>query len=348
MYVTAATVSGELRMTCSLLVLDRRRRRTTAASGRPCWSRSPATSRCRPGALRLALISAPPRRRSSQVFGPSGSPTSVPHALAVVARVGHPAGAVGVVLVRRRVQAAAPAQLDLLAEALLGLLADVGEVDDARLELRQRADELDRGRGPERGRDLGLQPGGDRRDLDVVDGHLDADLAAPVLGEAIEPLVVARHEVAPDEDLQLAGELLRRVGELLRRARRRLPRSCPLSSSPSDPPQPTSTIVAAVPWMNLRRVITNGLPRSVIVALPCHRRCNSPTVARRTRRVYPAGGPRNLDLAARWPSRRRAPRESTAAPCRALRRGRATPPSCASSCASARACSSSARSGTCA
>jgi hypothetical protein len=36
----------------------------------------------------------------------------------------------------------------------------------------------------------------------------------------------------------------------------------------SEPPQPASTSVAAVPWMNLRRVITNGLPRSLIVALP--------------------------------------------------------------------------------
>ena len=148
--------------------------------------------------------------------GAVGQPDLGPHALAVVARVRHPAGAVGVVLVRRRVQAAAPAQVDLLAEALLGLLADVGEVDHAGLELRQRADERREVVPGARG-DLRLQPRGDRRDLDVVDGHLHADLATPVLREAVEPLVVARHEVAPDEDLQLTGELLRRVGELLRR-----------------------------------------------------------------------------------------------------------------------------------
>ena len=104
-------------------------------------------------------------------------------------------------------------------------------------------------------------------DLDVVDGDVDADLAAPVLRELVEPLVVARHEVAPHQDLEAAGELRVGLGELWRR--RLAGRSSVVVSS--SPPQPASSTAAAVaPWMNLRRVIMNGLngSNSVVIASP--------------------------------------------------------------------------------
>ena len=63
--------------------------------------------------------------------------------------------------------------------------------------------------GGDAGRDLGL--------VDVVDGDVDPDLLAPVLGELVEPLVVAGHEVAPQQDLQVTGELGPRLGEADRR-----------------------------------------------------------------------------------------------------------------------------------
>src|SRR5829696_1280681 len=63
------------------------------------------------------------------------------------------------------------------------------------------------------GLDLGRDPGRDLGVVDVVDGHVDPDLLAPVLGEGAEPLVVAGHEVAPEQDLEVTRELGPRLGE---------------------------------------------------------------------------------------------------------------------------------------
>jgi hypothetical protein len=65
------------------------------------------------------------------------------------------------------------------------------------------------------GLDLGGDAGGDLRLVDVVDDDVHADLLPPRLGELVEPRVVAGHEVAPQQDLQVAGELLGRFGERL-------------------------------------------------------------------------------------------------------------------------------------
>src|SRR5829696_4494641 len=67
------------------------------------------------------------------------------------------------------------------------------------------------------GLDLGRDPGRDLGVVDVVDGHVDPDLLAPVLGEGAEPLVVAGHKVAPEQDLEIARELGPRLGEADRR-----------------------------------------------------------------------------------------------------------------------------------
>src|SRR5215212_592683 len=79
------------------------------------------------------LISAPPCSSSSQVEGPLRHANARPQRHPVVARVGHPAGRVGVVAAGGRVEAGLLAQLELLAPPLGGLLGDVLEVVDARL-----------------------------------------------------------------------------------------------------------------------------------------------------------------------------------------------------------------------
>ena len=55
------------------------------------------------------------------------------------------------------------------------------------------------------GRDFGL--------VDVVDGDVDSDLLPPVLHERVEPLIVCGHEVAPEQDLEVTGDLASRLGE---------------------------------------------------------------------------------------------------------------------------------------
>ena len=99
---------------------------------------------------------------------------------------------------------------------LLGLLHNVLQVDNARLELREGGDVLnevvallglDLSRGA--GRDLGL--------VDVVDCDVDADSLPPLLHERVEPLIGCGHEVAPQQDLEVAGKLARRVCECCRR-----------------------------------------------------------------------------------------------------------------------------------
>ena len=78
---------------------------------------------------------------------------------------------------------------------------------------------LDLSRGA--GRDLGL--------VDVVDGDVDADLLPPLLHERVKPLIGCGHEVAPHQDLQVAGEFARRLSECGRRrgdARRDLRLDC--------------------------------------------------------------------------------------------------------------------------
>src|SRR4030095_16112900 len=130
----------------------------------------------------------------------------------VVAGVGDPAGRVGVVAAGGRVEAGPLAQLQLLAPALDGLVGDVLHVVDAGLELRQRGDVLDEVVALA-GLDLGRDPGRDLDVVDVVDGDVDPDLLAPVLGEGVEPAVVAGHEVALLRDLGVAGELGGGLGE---------------------------------------------------------------------------------------------------------------------------------------
>jgi hypothetical protein len=70
------------------------------------------------------------------------------------------------------------------------------------------------------GLDLGGDAGGDLRLVDVVDDDLDAHAAAPVLDEPVEPLVVAGHEVAPQQDAQGARQLAGGLGGHLRGGRR--------------------------------------------------------------------------------------------------------------------------------
>ena len=205
----------------------------------------------------LFLISAPPWSSSSQVVGPWACPRR-PQRGPVVAGVGHPAGRVGVVAAGGRVEAGLLAQLQLLAPALGGLVGDVLEVEDAGLELRQRGDVLDHV-VTLAGLDLGRDPGRDLGVVDVVDGHVDPDLLAPVLGEGAEPLVVAGHEVAPEQDLEVTRELGPRLGEadrrrlagrLLRRrrGRRRPARWCRRRSPPPcpRPPPPAGTVAGRV------------------------------------------------------------------------------------------------------
>src|SRR5262249_29722936 len=74
---------------------------------------------------------------------------------------------------------------------------------------------------PGAGGDLG---GGARRQLemrDVVDGHGNAVLLTPVLGEAVDPPVVFGDEVAPLKDLQRLGG-----SEGVRHERRQARRPC--------------------------------------------------------------------------------------------------------------------------
>src|SRR4029453_774876 len=66
---------------------------------------------------------------------------------------------------------------------------------------------------------LGRDPGRDLGVVDVVDGDVDPDLGTPVLGEGVEPCVVAGHEVAPEQDLEVTAELGGRLGEGGRRGR---------------------------------------------------------------------------------------------------------------------------------
>ena len=156
-----------------------------------------------------ALLGLDPATAVEQLLVGAGAvrqPDLLPQALAVVAGVGGPSVAEPEVLVGGGVERAAGAEPDLLAEALHRLVLEVGQVEHALLQRRRREDELDQvvalaggdlGRGP--GQQLGL--------VDVVDAHVDAHLRAPVLGEGVEPGVVAGHEVAPLEDLQVARQL---------------------------------------------------------------------------------------------------------------------------------------------
>ena len=113
---------------------------------------------------------------------------------------------------------------NLLPEQALRLFVDVGQVLHALHKEGRGDDQLDHGRalaGGERGRQGGEQVG----EVDVVHGHVDTNVIAPLLGEGIEPLVILRDEVTPLEELKLrpGRELLHRHlhhrGRHLRRLR---------------------------------------------------------------------------------------------------------------------------------
>ena len=67
------------------------------------------------------------------------------------------------------------------------------------------------------GADLAGQRSRDLGRVDVVDRDLDIVGVAPGFGEGIEPLIVAGHEVAPLQDLELGAGDVTGGGGLLRR-----------------------------------------------------------------------------------------------------------------------------------
>jgi hypothetical protein len=94
------------------------------------------------------------------------------------------------------------AEVDGLPPLLLDLLVDLAVVDGLLLVRRGRRQEHEQVVALLRG-DLGRGAGVDLADRDVVDGDAGVVLLAPLLAEhAVEPLVVARDEVAPLDDLE--------------------------------------------------------------------------------------------------------------------------------------------------
>ena len=96
---------------------------------------------------------------------------------------------------RRALRGLEPAAV-LFAEAL----GDIREIDEVTIVLagEDLADEVDEV-VPGPGCELGGVPGGQFEVGHVVHPHLDAGLVAPLLGELVEPHVVGRHVVAPQE-----------------------------------------------------------------------------------------------------------------------------------------------------
>ena len=134
----------------------------------------------------------------------------VPEILPVVDRVRDVAVGEAVVLLGPRVVRALDRQVDRLAVLLLALLVDLPVVDDVVLVDRARPEEPEEVMTLLRG-DLGRGGGVEGGDADVVDRDLGVVLLAPLLDVvAVEPLVVARDEVVPLQDLQL---LLRALSE---------------------------------------------------------------------------------------------------------------------------------------
>src|SRR6266516_2242600 len=138
--------------------------------------------------------------------GPVRQADLAPEALAVVARVGRPGVPEAVVLVGGRVEAGELGEANLVAVLADGLLDDVADVDHARLQRRRRHDPLDQVVALA-GVDLGGGAGGEQGVVDVVDGHGDAVVLAPLLGPAVEPGVVAGDEMAPLQDPELLPAL---------------------------------------------------------------------------------------------------------------------------------------------
>ncbi len=149
----------------------------------------------------------------------------LPERAAVVAGVGRVAVAETEVDIGRRVERVALRHRQLLAVPVVELLDDVGHVEHALLVLGQRGDVLD-DVVPLTGCDLG---GDGRRDVggvDVVDLGGDAVGLTPLRHELVEPDIVQRHEVAPEEDAEAgAGD----VG-----GRRRLPQRSGARAGPEE------------------------------------------------------------------------------------------------------------------
>jgi hypothetical protein len=122
----------------------------------------------------------------------------------IVARIRHPHVGERELLLGVRVVGRAAGQLHLLAVFLLERRDHVDQVDHVLLERRGQAEEHVDVVAGLRG-DLGGRPRHHVGEPDVIHGDLDALLAAPLLGPRIEPLVVGRNEMAPLEDLELAG-----------------------------------------------------------------------------------------------------------------------------------------------
>ncbi len=126
----------------------------------------------------------------------------VPQVLAEIDRVRHETVGEAEVLLRLRVIRTLDRQLDRLAMLALAFLVDLAMVDDLLLVHWRRRQEHEQV-VPFLRRYLGGGPRGQRGDPHVIDDDLGIVALAPFLHICVvEPLVIARHEVVPLEDLQ--------------------------------------------------------------------------------------------------------------------------------------------------
>ncbi len=206
------------------------------------------------GLPNFSRIWRPPTRRSSQVFGPVRVPDLAPEVDAVVAgirdeRVGEREVLAGLRIERRLLR-----ERDHLPVPALDLVDDLPVVDDLLLVRGRRRDEeeevvslLRRGLGRAARVDLGRRH--------VIDDDLGPVLRAPLLRvDAVEPGVVAGHEVAPLQDPE-------------RLLRRRSP------SSREGPHESAGTAPAA---MRRSRRFQEPAPRDPGALSLRHRRVSSP------------------------------------------------------------------------
>ena len=155
--------------------------------------------------LRRALADVLPR--------PHGRVDLVPEAAPVVDRVGDVVVGEAEELVRLRVVRAPLRHLRHRPQLLRHLLDEVVHREDLLLERGRGIEELEEVVTALR-RDLGRSRAEEQREVDVVDGHLDVVLLAPLLDvRVVEPLVVVGDEVRPLQDLQLPRELLPRIAQ---------------------------------------------------------------------------------------------------------------------------------------
>jgi hypothetical protein len=104
-----------------------------------------------------------------------------------------------------RVEGASRAEAHLVSEPFLRLLVEIGEIENAWFEGGWGREEFDEIVALTR-LYLGCGTSGDFGEVDVIDTYGDTDFLTPLLRERVEPLVVARDEMAPLQDLEVAGE----------------------------------------------------------------------------------------------------------------------------------------------